>query len=127
MCAIVTAIACGDSTAPTASVAGTWSLVSVNGTPLPYTLSQGDLGSTQITSGKLVVSRAWTFTDSTTVTSTFNGQKSMATAADSGSYLLSGNSVKFVFAADAVTGTGLLSGDSVTVALRGFSLVYTKE
>lgn len=128
ICAIVGGIACGDSTSPgMAAVAGTWSLQSVNGSPLPYTISQGSLSTTQIASGTLVVSRSGTFTDTTTVATTANGEQSTSAEADSGSYSLNGAVVSFAFVTDGLTGTGLLNGDSVTVALSGYSLLYTKK
>ena len=129
LCTILFGIACGDATGPTPqSVAGTWNLQSVNGSSLPYSVPQGGLANEQIIAGILDVAANRTFTYTTTFRSNFSGQTTSFAATDSGSYAILGNAVRFVFASDSSTGTGVFNGNTVTLAAEGFaSLVYTKH
>jgi hypothetical protein len=46
---------------------------------------------------------------------------------DAGTYALNGTAVTFTFESDGSTGTGSLSGNSLTVAAGGLALIYKKQ
>ena len=46
---------------------------------------------------------------------------------DAGSHALNGTAVTFTFDSDGSTGTGSLSGKTLTVAAVGLALVYKKQ
>ncbi len=120
---------CGDkATGPSpASVAGTWNLQSVNGTQLPFIVIQVGNDKVEITSDVITASSNGTFTQLTTIQTTQSGQVTTDHATDSGTWSLSGTAVNFVFESNGSTGTGTLSGNTLTVATSGLSLVYRKQ
>lgn len=122
-------LACGgDSTGPTeASVAGTWNLQSVNGTALPFIVSQTGTNKVEITADVLTVTSSGSFTEITTLRTTQNGTATTQTVADAGSYVLNGNNATFQFQSDGSIGSGTVSGSTLTVSQAGLSLIYKKS
>jgi Lipocalin-like domain len=114
-----------DSTGPTqSSVAGTWNLTTVNGSPLPFTIQVTP--KIEVLSDQLVVSANGTFTESTQTRTTNGTAVTLATVPDGGTYSLSGTAVTFIFN-DGTTGAGTVSATSLIVAFPGVSLSYQKQ
>ena|SRR5438067_7463471 len=127
---LLVGVSCGgDSpTAPTlASVAGTWSLQTVNGGALPFVVSQTSTSKLEVISDVLIVALGGTFTETTTIRTTQNGAVSTQAQADAGTFVLNGTAVAFTFNSDGSTGTGSLSGNTMTVTDLGFAFVYKKQ
>ena len=126
---LIVAAACGgDSpTQPTASVVGTWNLQTVNGSALPYLVPQTDFEAVELMSDVLTAAANGTFTQMTRFRVTQDGQAYPDSIPDAGSYALNGTAVTFTFDSDGSTGTGSLSGNTLTVAAEGFALVYKKQ
>jgi hypothetical protein len=122
---IVTACGSDTSTAPDA-VVGIWTMQSVNGSPLPYTVQLG--GQTyQILADQLTLRSSRTFTDEFTIQQpTETGGVDFQTIPSSGTFAVNGNTVVFTYT-DGSTETGTVSGESMTIAESGFSAVYTKQ
>lgn len=126
--------ACGgsdsSSTGPTlASIAGTWNLTTVNGTALPFTVSNTGGVKTEILSEAAVVSANGTFTQTEQIRTTFNGQATTTPLQTAGTFSLSGNLVTLTIAGSgSVTGT-LTSNTSFTLQdpSTGFILVFVKQ
>jgi hypothetical protein len=119
---------CGSdgSTAPTqASLAGSWSLSTINGSPLPFVL-QASGPKIEIMSDEFTVSADGTFTESTVARVTDGTTVSTITIPDNGTYTLNGTAAVFTFS-DGSSGTGTVSGNTFTVASGGYSQVYTKR
>jgi hypothetical protein len=129
MLLLVGAACGGDSpTQPTSSsVAGTWSLQTINGTGLPYIVAQTGSDKVELTSDVLTVVGSGSFTQITQVRVTQNGQVSTQSIPDAGSYVLNGTAVTFTFNSDGSSGTGSLSGNTLTIAEDGFAYVYRKQ
>jgi hypothetical protein len=126
---LIVAAACGSDspTQPTAtSVAGTWSLQTINGTALPYVVAQTGADKVELTSDVLTVVPSGSFTEITTLRVTQNGQVSTQSVPDAGSYTLNGTAVSFTFNSDGSSGTGSISGNTLTVTSDGIALVYKK-
>ena len=119
----------GDSpTQPTSnSVAGTWSLQTVNGAALPYVAAQVGLDKVELTSDVITAVASGSFTQITQVRVTQNGQVSTQSIPDAGSYTLNGTAVTFTFNNDGSSGTGSLTGNTLTVAQDGLVFVYKKQ
>ena len=127
---LVVAAACGgDSpTEPTpTSVAGTWRLQTVNGSVLPFLVGQVGADKLELTSDVLTVAASGSFTQMTQFRVTASGQVSTEDVPDAGTYALNGTAVTFTFDSDGSTGTGSLSGNTLTVAGGGFAMVYKKQ
>ena len=109
-----------------AAIDGTYTLQTVNGSPLPFTIQSG-ANSLTLTKDVLTVGSNGSWTESIDYTETFNGQTSSGTDADGGSWTRAGSSVTFysnVTSGNAYTGT--FSNDMLTLGAGGFVQVFTR-
>jgi hypothetical protein len=109
-----------DSTSPTVSLTGTYTLKSINGSPLPYTTSSGD----RLTADVLTINANGTYTDVSQYTTT-NG--SSATDTESGTYTNNNGAVTFNDLTDNLTYQGSLSGSVLTEVVAGLTEVYQHQ
>lgn len=127
---LIVAAACGSDgpTQPTStSVAGTWSLQTINGNGLPYVVAQTGADKVELISDVITAVASGSFTQITQVRITQNGQTSTQSIPDAGSFSLNGTAVTFTFNSDGSTGTGSVSGNTLTVTDDGFAYVYKKQ
>lgn len=118
--------ACGDGgTGPNDSVAGVYSLRTVNGANLPYIIAHTGQDKVELTADVLTLVEAGSFTEITTYRTTINGQATVDTEPDAGSFTRSGTAISFAFNSGS-SGTGTIGGGTITVAVSGLSLVYRK-
>ena len=124
-------LACGgDSTAPTnASVAGTWSLRSINGSALPFVVFQDATSKEELTSDVFTFTSSGTFTEHTTIRETLSSQVTTTDQTDDGTYTLNGTAITVHFNSDGSNMTGSVSGNTITVTDSGSGLVgvYQKQ
>jgi hypothetical protein len=120
-------VACGDDTTSpsSANLAGTYTLVSVNGATLPIVVQAAN-PKIELVSEQLVVNSNGGFTITTTRRSTpTTGAVTSATTTDAGTYSSSGSTTTFQFnSGNKVTAT--LSGNTLTLSAGTSSSVYTK-
>ena len=120
-------LACGsDSTSPGNSVAGTYTLRTVNGANLPFTIFQFGSDKTEIISESVVLTEAGRFTQTGTLRVTTSGIANTVPYSDAGSYTLNGTAGTFTFDSDGSSGTGTIVNGTITVAYAGNSFVYRK-
>jgi hypothetical protein len=127
--AILSAAGCGgDSTSPAAqSIAGSWTLQSVNGSPLPFIVPQTGADKLEVLSDVLVISGTGSFTQTTSTRTTTNGVPTTQSVVDAGSYTLNGSTVTLHFSSDGFIGTASWSGNTITtVTGEGLALVYKR-
>ncbi|MDQ2666132.1 MAG: hypothetical protein M3Z05_08995 [Gemmatimonadota bacterium] len=105
-----------DSTAPSTSINGNYTLRTVNGSALPYTFSNG----LQLTNEQLVLNSDGSFTDASQYS---NGQ----TSVDSGYYTSLNGSITFNDVTAGVTYQGSLSGTVLTEIVSGFTQTFQKN
>jgi hypothetical protein len=122
------ALACGsDSTSPDGgSVAGAYTLRTVNGANLPFTILQFGSDRTEIISETVVLTEAGRFTQTGTLRVTTSGIANTVPYSDAGSYTLNGTAGTFTFDSDGSSGTGTIVDGTITVAYAGNSFVYRK-
>jgi hypothetical protein len=124
------ALACGDdeTTAPTqASVAGTWTLQTVNGSPLPFTIATSP-AKLEVLSYVVNVSANGTWTSSQQIRTTFGTTVTTNTNTDGGTYTLSGNNVAIISnTAGSTVQTGVINGNTLTLTQSGFIFVFQKQ
>ena len=122
-------LACGgdSTTQPTmASVAGTWDLQTVNGVALPYVIFQTGSNKTELVSDVVTAVSTGSYTQVSTIRSTFSGQTTTQSTSNAGSFTLNGTALVFR-ANDGTGGTGSVSGNTFTLAMNGFAYVYRKR
>lgn len=121
--------ACGgnDSTGPgSVSIAGTYTLRTINGGNLPFTVFQSGTDKVEVISGDVVLTDGGTYTTQTTVRTTMDGTVTTDSETDAGTYTRSGTVLTLRSGADGTTVTGTVSGGAITVVFEGFSAVYRK-
>ena len=127
---VFAAIACGsdDSTAPTqASVAGTWTLQTVNGSPLPFTLASSP-AKIELLSYVVNVSSHGTLTSSEQLRTTIGTSATTNTTTDGGTYTLSGNAVAITSnTAGSTPQAGTITGNTLALSQSGFIFIFTKQ
>jgi len=128
---VVALAACGDKSTNepllTTNIAGTWSLTSINGVPLPYTITNAGGSKIELTGDVFTVATGGRFTQVTSIRTTTNGTSSTQNTPASGPYSISGNAITFIFDSDGMTGTAALSGATMTVTGNGIVAVYGKQ
>jgi hypothetical protein len=113
---------CGkDATDPTpSSVAGTYTLTTVNGEPLPFVTSQDETYTAEILASTLTLRADGGFTWSVTGRSTDNGQTTTNSQSFSGTYTVSGPNITLTDSEDPLTGT--VGADTITLTIPGVPL-----
>lgn len=121
-------LACGSSTesSQATSVVGTWSLQTINGTPLPFVIQQTGANTEQITSDVYRLVAGGVFTQMTGKRFTINGVVTTQSVPDAGIYVVNGNAVTVQYNSDGSRATAVWSGDTMTIAGGGFVSVYTR-
>jgi hypothetical protein len=127
--AVAVTTACGgdSSTGPGATVAGTYTLQTVNSKTLPFVLYDDGTQKIEVISDVYNISAGGTYTNQTVVRTTAGGTASTDTLSSNGTYKQSGNSLTLTDAADSTDQvTGTLSGSTFTINVEGVTLVYTR-
>ena len=118
-------ISCGGSTTDNTaqSEVGTYTLVTVNGQALPYTVNNTSLGTAVIQSATLNLSApAYT----ATVNGTVNGGATQRILADGGTYSRTGSTLTFSStSAPGLVYAGAFSGSTLTVSIPGVAVGTT--
>jgi len=122
----IAACSADSSTGPTGTIAGTWTLQTVNGFQLPFTIAQTGTDKEELLSDVFVISGDGSFTQMATVRTTTNGVATTQSATDAGSYTLSGTAITLHFNSDGSTGTGSWSGNTITTTDGGLALVFKR-
>jgi hypothetical protein len=124
----ISLLACGDSSGPGASSAvGTWSLVSVNGSSLPYTVILiAPSYKLEIMSATFIAASNGTYTGTVTSRETDNGQVTTTTDPDNGTWSQSGNSLT-VTSSDGTVSNATISGDNIPLNEQGLVGVYHRQ
>jgi hypothetical protein len=127
--ALAVTTACGgDSSTGPSSVAGTYSLTTVNSAPLPYVFLNDASGKIEITSDVYVISDNGTYTNPTIIRSTISGEVTTDTLTSNGTYTVSGNSITLTDASDPTSKlSGTVTTSGLTITAEGFVLVYQRS
>jgi hypothetical protein len=116
----------GATTAPSqSSIAGTWNLATINGSPLPFVV-QASNPKLEVLSDQLVVNANGTFTENGQLRVSQGGTVVNQAVVGAGTYTLDGTAVSFQWS-DGSTGTATVSGRTATVAEDGYSYVYKQQ
>ena len=127
--ATLTAVGCSDSTGPAGSLAGTYSLNSINGVTPPVIVSGGpSTGFTkEVIGGSIVLDAQGNYTGTIRYRDTYSGQQ--PTVFDDtiyGYWTLSGNQLTLTESATGIQYFGTVSGSSITLNNSGYTEVYSK-
>jgi hypothetical protein len=126
----VSILACGDSSGPEfSSAVGTWNLVTVNGSALPFTLDFSQAYRLELLSDVFVASEDGTWTETTTLRETDNGTATTTTEQGNGTWTQTGNTVTVTESGGGTeTNTATISGNTITLTQgQGFVAVYHRQ
>lgn len=121
-------VACGSdsSTNPNSdSIEGVYSLRTVNGSALPFTVQSGTTSVT-LTSDVITIASNGSWTEAVAYTQTVNGQTSNGTGADGGTWIRAGSSVTLNSTAGSTGYAGTFSNGSMTFNDSGFIEVFSR-
>lgn len=126
--ALALLLACGGGgespTSPaSASIAGAWTMRTVNGTTLPFLVQLGTAGSVTLKTDVLTIADAGTWSE--TYTYRQSGQASDQTGAASGAYTRVGTALVFQ-QGTATYYTGAFTGSALNLSDGTFAYVFTK-
>lgn len=118
--------ACGkDANDPIDTVAGTYTLRSVNGQSLPAVVYDDGSYKLEVTAASYVLAASGSFTNSISIRETENGVVTPSTEVDTGTYAVNGTTITLTDAeGDVISGT--LSGDTLTFSSDGITAVSRK-
>lgn len=124
----VTATACTDSTSPGASIAGTYSLQTINGQPLPFVVNNSGSPYSEVLSSQISLDANGNYSSFTRYRDTYpGGQPNLVDERATGYWTLSGSQITLTeigYPNDPSFGT--ISGNRITFADFGFVLVYSR-
>jgi hypothetical protein len=116
----------GDSsTDPNASVAGTYTLRTVNGSPLPYIILQSGANKYEITDDAISLTDGGTWTEIGHDRTTTNGQVTTSSITDAGTYTRNGTAITLNSPTNGPI-SGSVSGGTLTLTDLGVAAVYAK-
>ena len=116
--------ACSDSTGPESSV-GRYDLVSIQGTPLPFVLSEVFEDKIEITAGHMQLNADLTCSGSLTIQNTIDGRVTPNTQTNTCTWTQTGTAIDFTYPEGPVL-QGLLVDRTLTVGSQGLVLMYER-
>jgi hypothetical protein len=120
------AAGCHDSgTDPNASVGGSYSLRTINGSSLPYLVLQSGTYKYEIVDDAIVLTDAGTWTEIGHDRTTSNGQVSTDVVSDGGTFTRNGTAITLDSPASGSI-SGSVSNGTLTLADQGIAAVYVK-
>jgi hypothetical protein len=124
-------LACGgaDSTGPgVASAVGTWSLQTINGSPLPFTVSEqiSPPDKLEVLSNVFVASANGTYVETFTLRDSQGTTVTTQTESDTGTWRQN-NAAITITTSDGTVNTAAISGDMITASESGALFVYHRQ
>jgi hypothetical protein len=120
-------VACfGGNMTGSSTITGEYTLRTVNGAPLPYTLSESATGKTELLRDAITLYQGGTFARTRQTRLTSNGQATNESESDTGSYMLLGTSITLRSNATGQNTLATISGNAMTVVTAGVTSVYSK-
>jgi len=127
--ATLAVLGCGsDSTGPIASVAGTWNLQTINGSPMPFTVlfTASPLYRLEILGDSFVANANGTYIETASVRETDGSTVTTSTATDVGTWVQNNNAIALT-ASDGTVSSAAISGDIITANESGDVFIYRRQ
>lgn len=118
----------GDSSGPSvASAVGTWNLVTINGSPLPYTIVQiAPSYKIEVLSDRYVANADRTWSETFSLRETDAGTVTTTTDSDNGTWTQA-NAALTITSSDGTVSSAAISGNTITISEGGFVSVYQRQ
>lgn len=119
-------LSCNEATGPD-SLLGTWSLQTVSGQPLPYTLEEDGGRKVELTGETVTLLAAGRQTMVTSFRVTEGGDVSFESIPAPGNYTVDGSTLLLTFDDDESTYTAIVNGLTMTIDDIGLTFVYRRD
>lgn len=123
-------VACGGSDAATTPLApsaiGAWTLSTINGTALPFTLMASGGNKSEAIGSTLTIVQGGSYTATFIVRNTTNGQQSTQSSSQAGTYVVNGTAISLRTNSDGTVVSGSVSGNSLTLTEEGAVYLYVR-
>jgi hypothetical protein len=124
---VMLSLACSDDDiVGSSTVNGTYTLRTVNGSQLPYTLPGGGAVKTEILQDAITLFQGGTFSRVRASRITENGQVTNESETDTGSYSLFGTSITLNSTATGTPILATINGNTMTIVEAGVTSVFSK-
>jgi hypothetical protein len=117
-------VGCDSGVTGISTVTGNWSLRTVNGSNLPFTVSGSGANKTEILDDVITLYEGFTFSETIHQRVTTNGQVSAVTSTETGAYSLFGTSV--TLAGNTRERRGRIEESTMTLVENGMTSAYRK-
>lgn len=108
------------------TINGKYTLRTVNGSALPYTIAGSGTNKTEILDDAITLYEGFTYSRSAHSRVTVNGTASDVTTSDAGSYSIFGTSVTLTSGTGGAATLALISGNSMTISTAGTTYAFRK-
>lgn len=105
---------------------GEWLLETVNGAPLPFTLSGSGANKTELISDRLFLHEGFTYDETVEIRTTVDGQATTTKTVKPGPYAISQGAMIFMFNDGTPNKTATVEGNKMTFGELNFVRVFTK-
>ena len=116
----------GEGLTGSSTITGDYTLRSINGSPLPYTISGSGANRTEIVGEVITLYQGGTYARSRDSRIVVDGQMTSESSAEAGSYTLLGTSVTMVNGANGQTTLASINANTMTIVKAGMTAVFTK-
>ena len=124
---VACSVACfDDSIVGSPTVTGTYTLRTINGSPLPYVLAQTSTSKTEVLDRAITLHKGSTYASSGHLRVTENGQTTTISTPATGTYSLFGNSISFRSNAGGGDAVAIIDGNRMTFIEAGMTSVFRK-
>jgi hypothetical protein len=120
------ALACSSEIAGITTTRGQWTLQTVNGQPLPFTISGSGSNKQELVADTLMLYEGFTYEETVAIRTTVNGQATVAITRKPGPYAISQGAMIFSFNDGTPSKTATVQGNKMTFGEYNFVRVFTK-
>ena len=106
--------------------AGTYTLRTVNGSPLPYVLTQTATSKTELLDRAITLYEGFSYAESGHLRTTAGSQVTTETIARGGTWAVSGNSISLQSNAGGPLVLAIMHGNTMTIVEAGLTMVFRK-
>lgn len=108
------------------TVTGIYTLRTINGSPLPYTISGSGANKTELASDAIILFQGGTYSRERQLRITTNGQLTHESTTEGGSYTLLGTSIAMRAAGTGPQVLATINGNTMTIVDAGTTAVFSK-
>ncbi|HEX6575185.1 MAG TPA: hypothetical protein VF042_09440 [Gemmatimonadaceae bacterium] len=124
--AIAMSAGCDSGVVGASATTGVYTLKTVNGESLPFTISGSGANKTEIVDDKFTLYEGNTYAEQGTMRVTVNGTPSTTAISETGSYGTLGTSMTFTNSAGTRQRVAVGTGDKITFVENGMTLIFRK-